>query len=234
MKIAICDDIKAERENVISALKSVTDDFSADEFESGSELIKRHRSVLYDLIILDILMPQISGIDTAAEIRKFDEKTPIVFVSSSEEFGVRSYSVLAFDYILKPIDTKRFAACIKRLLSQKNEKPGISVLYLGTETKILLSNIHYLESNLRKVIFALSENRQIEVVGKLTDYEDFLLSHGFCRCHKSFLVNIRHIDSMDSDTFYLTCGRSIKISRTYLQSARKSYFDYIFGTEAPQ
>lgn len=58
MKIAICDDIKAERENVISALKSVTDDFSADEFESGSELIKRHRSVLYDLIILDILMPQ--------------------------------------------------------------------------------------------------------------------------------------------------------------------------------
>lgn len=124
---------------------------------------------------------------------------------------MQSYSVLAFDYILKPIDTKRFAACIKRLLSQKNEKPGISVLYLGTETKILLSNIHYLESNLRKVIFALSENRQIEVVGKLTDYEDFLLSHGFCRCHKSFLVNISHKVTLNKESSTVKIFNGLKM-----------------------
>ena len=162
------------------------------------------------MIILDILMPKISGMDTAAQIRKKDTKTPIVFISTSEEFGVQSYRVLAFDYLLKHY---------------------ITVTYSGTETKILLSNIQCLESNLRKVIFTLSENREIEVVGKLTDYEEFLLHHGFCRCHKSYLVNMEYIDSIDNDVFYLTSGKTMKISRTYLQSAKKAYFDYVFAAE---
>ena len=92
--------------------------------------------------------------------------------------------MLAFDYLLKPIDTEQLRACMRRLLSQRTKKHYITVTYSGTETKILLSNIQCLESNLRKVIFTLSENREIEVVGKLTDYEEFLLHHGFCRCHK--------------------------------------------------
>lgn len=81
------------------------------------------------------------------------------------------------------------------------------------------------------MIFTLSENREIEVVGKLTDYEEFLLHHGFCRCHKSYLVNMEYIDSIDNDVFYLTSGKTMKISRTYLQSAKKAYFDYVFAAE---
>ena len=117
----------------------------------------------------------------------------------------------------------------QRLFKCKRGEECLTVTYCGTDTKILLSNIEYLESNLRKVIFALSGNREIEVVGKLTDYEDFLLSHGFCRCHKSYIVNIEHIDSIDSDVFCLTGGKKIKISRTYLQSAKKAYFDYVIS-----
>ena len=83
-----------------------------------------------------------------------------------------------------------------------------------TEAKILLSNIQCLESNLRKVIFTLSENREIEVVGKLTDYEEFLLHHGFCRCHKSYLVNMEYIDSIDNDVFYLTSENDEDLKNT--------------------
>ena len=175
---------------MFSSIDSVIRNFSVNEFDDGAELIKSHEVLPYDLIILDILMPKISGMDTAAQIRKKDTKTPIVFISTSEEFGVQSYRVLAFDYLLKPIDTEQLRACMRRLLSQRTKKHYITVTYSGTETKILLSNIQCLESNLRKVIFTLSENREIEVVGKLTDYEEFLLHHGFCRCHKSYLVNM--------------------------------------------
>lgn len=228
MRIAICDDLQTERQKTIEALDSVIRNFSVNEFDDGAELIKSHEVLPYDLIILDILMPKISGMDTAAQIRKKDTKTPIVFISTSEEFGVQSYRVLAFDYLLKPIDTEQLRACMRRLLSQRTKKHYITVTYSGTETKILLSNIQCLESNLRKVIFTLSENREIEVVGKLTDYEEFLLHHGFCRCHKSYLVNMEYIDSIDNDVFYLTSGKTMKISRTYLQSAKKAYFDYVF------
>lgn len=231
MRIAICDDLQTERQKTIEALDSVIRNFSVNEFDDGAELIKSHEVLPYDLIILDILMPKVSGMDTAAQIRKKDTKTPIVFISTSEEFGVQSYRVLAFDYLLKPIDTEQLRACMRRLLSQRTKKHYITVTYSETETKILLSNIQCLESNLRKVIFTLSENREIEVVGKLTDYEEFLLHHGFCRCHKSYLVNMEYIDSIDNDVFYLTSGKTMKISRTYLQSAKKAYFDYVFAAE---
>lgn len=156
-------------------------------------------------------MPEISGIDTAAELRKTDTVTPVVFVSTSEEFGVASYRVLAFDYILKPIREDVIRACIKRLFSMRKENRYIKINYSGIETKILLSNIQCVESNLRKVIFTLSENREIQIVGKLTDYEKFLIPYGFCRCHKSYIVNIEHIDSIDGENFHLTGGKSVKI-----------------------
>ncbi len=232
MRIAICDDLNTERKKVIEALNLIMGNFSVNEFDDGYELIKSHMHMPFDLIILDILMPKISGMDTARLLREKGVKTPVVFISSSEEFGVMSYSVLAFDYILKPIDVERLRECMKRLLAQKKKKHYISVTYSGTETKILLSNIQCMESNLRKVIITLSENREIEIVGKLADFEEYLIKHGFCRCHKSYIVNIEHIDSIENDTFFLTGGRTVKISRTYLQKAKKAYFDYVFTAEA--
>ena len=232
MRIAICDDLNTERKKVIEALNLIMGNFSVNEFDDGYELIKSHMHMPFDLIILDILMPKISGMDTARLLREKGVNTPVVFISSSEEFGVMSYSVLAFDYILKPIDVERLRECMKRLLAQKKKKHYISVTYSGTETKILLSNIQCMESNLRKVIITLSENREIEIVGKLADFEEYLIKHGFCRCHKSYIVNIEHIDSIESDTFLLTGGRTVKISRTYLQKAKKAYFDYVFTAEA--
>lgn len=229
MRIAICDDEKQERKKTIETVKSVADDFSVNEFDCGEELLKSHSILPFDLIILDILMPGLNGIETAQKLRKTDKTTPVVFLSTSEEFGVLSYRVLAFDYLLKPIDKNLFKVCFERLSRKKKDDFSLTVTYLQTETKILLSNIQCLESNLRKVVFTLSGNKQIEIVGKLTDYEDYLTAHGFCRCHKSYLVNIKHIDAIENNTFYLTCGKAVKISRSFLQSAKKAYFDYVFS-----
>ena len=70
MRIAICDDLQTERQKTVEALDSVIRNFSVNEFDDGAELIKSHEVLPYDLIILDILMPKISGMDTAAQIRK--------------------------------------------------------------------------------------------------------------------------------------------------------------------
>lgn len=234
MRIAICDDLESERQSLAKVLKEAVGDFSKEEFSSGDELLKSHLSKPYDLIFLDILMPDMSGLDIAAKLRKTDTETPVVFISSSSEFGVQSYRVLAFDYLLKPVDTELLKACMKRLLSGRKAKQYITIEYSGTETKVLLSNIQCLESNLRKVIFTLSESRETEVVGKLADFEEFLIVHDFCRCHKSYLVNLEHISGIEKDMFRLDCGKKVKISRSYLQSAKKAYFDYVFGTDMNQ
>ena len=133
---------------------------------------------------------------------------------------------------MKPIEKEQLRSCIKRLLTQQEKrKHYITVPYSGTEIKILLSNIQCLESNLRKVIFTLSDNRVIEINGKLTDFEPFLREHGFCRCHKSYLVNIAYIDRINDEMFCLAGGKMVKISRAYMQSAKKAYFEYVFEAE---
>ena len=76
MRIAICDDLQTERQKTIEALDSVIRNFSVNEFDDGAELIKSHEVLPYDLIILDILMPKISGMDTAAQIRKKIQRHP--------------------------------------------------------------------------------------------------------------------------------------------------------------
>ncbi len=231
MRIAVCDDMAEERRNMRRALGSVLKDFTLDEFSDGNELLRSHAAHPYDVIFLDIIMPGISGMDTAALLRRTDTKTPIVFVSTTDEFGVQSYRVQAFDYLLKPIDVMQLRACLNRLFFAHRKKHYVTINYLGSDTRVLLSNIQCLESNLRKVIFTLADNREIEVNGKLADYEDYLLRHGFCRCHKSYLVNIEHIDMIAGDTFELSGGKSVKISRTHLADSKKAYFDYVFSLD---
>ena len=232
MRIAVCDDLNTDRSQLVNMLHQIMRNFSVEEFSDGRELLEKHAEEPYDLIISDILMPDISGIEMAAVLRRSDTKTPIVFLSTSEEFGVQSYRVLAFDYLLKPLDAEQLRSCLKRLISQREKKKRyIKVTYSGTETSILLSNIRYLESDLRKVIFGLPEGREITVNGKLTDFEPALLEYGFCRCHKSFLVNLEHVNRIEDDMFYLVGGKSVKISRAYKASAKKVYFDYIFNAE---
>ncbi|MEG2381381.1 MAG: response regulator [Oscillospiraceae bacterium] len=124
MKIAICDDLAQEREKLKESLSCFLKNSSVAEFENGNDLIEAHKKVKFDFIFLDILMPEINGIDTAAKIRESDTETPIVFVSTSEEFGVLSYRVLAFDYILKPIDKNRLHETLKRF-TNKNRKSVI-------------------------------------------------------------------------------------------------------------
>ena len=231
MRIAVCDDERKMRDEIKNALAEILPNASVSTFDDGNCLLAEHGETAFDIIILDILMPKISGLDTAALLRENDKKTPVIFVSSSEEFGVASYRVFAFDYLLKPLKKEELSNCILRIIKRNEKKESIKINYSGIETSILLSNIEYLESDLRKVRFTLTGGRKIEVVGKLTDFEGYLLAHGFLRCHKSFILNIEHIDSIDSDTFYLTGKRAVKISRTYLQGAKKAYFDYVFGSE---
>lgn len=231
MRIAICDDQKIERTKMLEALETVSINFSIEEFEDGSMLLKKHAQRPYDLIFLDILMPKINGMDVAQELRKTDSRTPIVFVSTSAEFGVQSYRVLAFDYLLKPVEPDQLTACMKRLLAQREkEKEYITITYSGMKTNILLSNIQCLESDLRKVIFTLCEGKELEVIGKLSDFEQILQGHGFCRCHQSYIINLEYVEKLEQDTFLLTCGKAIKISRSHLQNAKKTYFDHMFAS----
>lgn len=229
MNIAICDDLAEERTDMAEYLHTYFSDPKLSEFADGAELVHAHKKKPFDLILLDMLMPGLNGIETAERIRAFDEQTPIVFVTTTEDFAVPSYRVLAFDYLLKPVTTQAMEQCLSRFTKLVPDKRFISVDYMGVRTDILLGNIVYLESELRKVVFHLSGGKRILLTAKLEDYLELTAEPDFCRCHKSFLVNLNYVDAVSGEEFCLTDGGLIRISRRFLNTAKKAYFDYVFG-----
>lgn len=234
MNIAICDDLACERTIIAKHLHTYFSKPNVSEYASGEGLACAHQKEQFDLILLDMLMPGLNGIQTAEKIRTFDERTPIVFITTTEDFAVQSYRVLALDYLLKPITKEAMAQCLSRFTKLVPDRRFLSVNYRGVQTDILLGNIIYIESELRKVIFHLLGEKRITITAKLDDFLKLTTEPDFCRCHKSFLVNLSYVDAISGENFCLYDGTLIRISRTFLNGAKKTYFDYVFGKGGTQ
>ncbi|MEG1775183.1 MAG: LytTR family DNA-binding domain-containing protein [Clostridia bacterium] len=231
MNIAVCDDLEDERRSLIGHLHAYFNSATVREFENGAELVAAHAKERFDLMLLDMLMPGLNGIETAEKIRAFDDQTPIVFVTSTEDFALQSYRVLAFDYLLKPVTTDAMQRCLARFVKYTPDQRFLTVDYLGVRTDILLCNIIYLESDLRKVHLILSGSKTLSLTAKLDRFFSLTAEPDFCRCHKSFIVNLNHVEAIEGENFRMTDGSMIRISRTYLNDAKKAYFRYAFGKE---
>lgn len=229
MNIAICDDLKEDRAAIAKHLCDYFSNPKLTEFECGAELVRAHEQSRFDLILLDMLMPGLNGIQTAEKIRAFDEDTPIIFATTTEEFAAQSYRVLAFDYLLKPVMAETMSQCLSRFTKLVPDRRFISVDYMGVRTDILLENIVYLESELRKVIFHLAGGARVAVTAKLEEFLSLCDEPDFCRCHKSFLVNLGFVNAISGEDFCLCDDTRVRISRTFSGSAKKTYFDYVFG-----
>ena len=117
MKIAICDDEISVLNEIKSLLAEYCKDYdreiSCDVFQSPLELLtKMEQSGCYDALFLDILMNDDNGIEVARELRKTDKDVRIVFLTSSPEFAVQSYTVGAFYYELKPVRRESFLSLL--------------------------------------------------------------------------------------------------------------------------
>ena len=120
-RIAICDD----NSNFISQVKEMlmhwgqtTDEFHLSTFDNGDSLINAHLEAPFDIILLDVLMPFTSGIHVAKELRNNDKSVKIVFLTSSPEYAIDSYSVKASNYLLKPLDEGKLYRCLEELFEE--------------------------------------------------------------------------------------------------------------------
>ncbi|MEG1873969.1 MAG: LytTR family DNA-binding domain-containing protein [Angelakisella sp.] len=229
MKIAICDAFEEERAVIKAYLQAYFASVDVWEYDNGGDLVHAHEKNRFSLIVLDMLLPDQSGMESAAEIRTFDEETPIAFVTDTEEFAMQSYSVEALDYLLKPIRAETMMRCLDRFIKRSPDQRFVSVKYMGVRVDILLSKIVFLESELHRVILHLSDNKTIVLTAKMEDFAELMSEPDFCRCHKSFLVNLNYVDGLSDESLHLRNGTDIRISRTFADTAKAAYYDYAFG-----
>lgn len=233
MWIAVCDDDRTFLEQLSGALQRWSDgtEHRINVFTDGDALIQAHMADPFDVILLDMVMPLLTGIDAAKEIRQMDKAVKIVFITSSAEFALESYAVKASNYLLKPLNEKKLIACMDELEAEfRKGRRSIAVKSTAAVYRVELDSIEYLEAQNKKVLFSLTDGRVIEANEPLYVFEDLLgLSDGFYKCSRSYIVNINKIDTYTAKEVKLRSGCRIPISRGNQKEFENAYFSVIFG-----
>ena len=232
MRIAVCDDDRAIREELFRLIQKQVSEADIMEYQSGEELINTRGN--FNIYFLDIEMGEVSGMDIARRIREQEDngrqRSIIIFVTGYREYMEAAFDVNAFHYLIKPIDTEKFSEVFRRAWKEaavfyEQEKKYIIVKSSGTQQKILLKNIYYIESGNKKVIFHTT-NGTLEVYGKMEELEKGL-GNTFYRCHRCYLVNMEKISAYSADNIQVINGDNLLLARKKYSDFIKIYMRYV-------
>lgn len=233
LQIAICDDLEEERVILSRMLRNYARrqglSLQVHFFVSGEELLQSvRRANACQVLFLDIYMPGISGVETARRLRAAGYGASIVFATTSTDHGVDSFEVRASDYLVKPFRQEEVDRALDWCLEHMPEPlRSLSVYAEGETQEFPLASVLYIEVlGHQSHIHTL---RQTVVVRKsLDDLERAVDSPDFFRCHRSFLVNLNHVERIESSDFLMSDGARIPISSANLPRARNIFTDWIY------
>ena len=234
MKIAICDDEIQFLDDICILFKKWGKKHGIKltlyRFTNGDDMLLALQNECIDLIFLDVVMPLLNGIDTAKEVRSNNQMIPIIFLTSSREFAVDSYEVKAFNYLLKPITEEKLFTVLDEFLKtfEKLKESFIVKTSLGF-CKINVADVVYLEAQNKHVIIYLSNDSTIEVREGFSKCEEFFSrKKGFFKCHRSYIVNLNHVEKFTKTQINTTNNASIPISRNNYVAFKEVYFNHMF------
>ena len=222
--LGICDDEKKHREKIhemFSRALFAYDEIEVFYFQSAEEVMEaiEHNQFQIDLLLLDIHMPNKSGLNLAEYIRRNRIDVDIIFITISSEHVFDGYTYQAFTYLLKPLEYPRIKEEVKRYIKMKNENQDcLHININGRSEKVFLNQVFYVSAQGRKVFFHRRDG-ELSAYAKLNDLEETLSECGFIRCHQSYLINTKFVQSY-ARMALTVAGEEIPISRRYIESVR--------------
>lgn len=239
IKIAFCDDDMEVLHQMNELLDRYrverNEDITYAAFQSPFELLTEiEKGIRPDILFLGVVMPGQNGMDVAKEIRQYDTNMKIIFLTSSPEFAVESYSVGAYFYQLKPIWEESFFRLMDAVLAECEKKKKNSLILRSKDgiTRIDLQQLEYCEVLGRKLLFHLENGAVLESAGSLDDLAGQLMQYSnFFRPHRSFLVNMEYIQNISSRSIKMVNDAEIPIPHGKCSEIKNTYMEYAFNGE---
>lgn len=228
MRIALIDDEKSSLDRLCGLINEhVGSKVSIDRFISGEEFMEGFKGDIYDLIITDIFMDKLTGIETARKIRKKDKNVKLVFCTSSNEFACESYEVNACYYLRKPYTEESFSAMLDRLELEKLELSRSVKLPDGQS--IMLRNVIYADFASHCVTFHNKLGENIVSRVSFADVEPLLCANSyFCSPSKGMIVNFYEVVAQNDNVFVMSDETRIPISRRKAKEVTEAYAEFRF------
>lgn len=216
-RIAIVEDNLSEKQKLISCLERYKtqkkENISWECFSNAFDFLESGER--FEIVFLDILLPGMNGMETAQQLRKYNNDIIIIFVTNMSSYAVKSYEVDALDYILKPVSYERVEFKLTKALGIIRSKGEMSLVINnlgGRRIRISSSQVYYIEVAGHKLRYS-TEKGDFYEKGTLKQKTEILEQYNFAQCNACFLVNLRYIFAVNGYYLQMNNGDELKISQ---------------------
>lgn len=195
-------------------------DFNITYFQSGILFVDKYKSN-FDIVFMDIDMPQMDGLETAKKIREVDSKVLIIFITNLAQMAIKGYSVNAFDFIPKPVSYYEFSTMLTRALNKNS--------FDRKTVKIDALSIVYAEVINHSLIFYTQEGEEINTWDSLSNVYKQVKDLGFAKVNNSQIVNLRSVLLIDGFDITLKNSKHLFLSRKEKKEFYNTFVSFTTG-----
>ncbi len=233
IKIAVVDDdnndVAVIQRYFEQLAKEIRLNVSIDVWNSGKKLLENYDKS-YDLICLDIEMPELSGIDTARKIRETDNEVTLIFITNLAYMAIEGYSVRALDFILKPVEYPSFKLKLTNIMRSIPERKNVDITISDYDRMIKISSDELLYGEVQgHYTYFHTEKATFRQRMTLNELEERLQKAPFKRCNNCYLVNLKKVRAVNKDEVLLENGEWLKISRPKKKDFLQTLTNYMGG-----
>ena len=232
IRIAMVEDEAAVREQLQGYIQRYTrqygTEFAVTEFSDGVEILDAYRPV-YDIVLLDVEMKHLDGMETARRIRELDRDVVLLFITNMAQYAIKGYAVGALDYVLKPVPYFAFSQQLQKAEEKlrRRARHYLAVPVEGGLRRLDTAQIYYMESEGHRVHF-YTEEGEFSAPGALKTFEEKLADCPFARCNSGYLVNLAQVRELRQSTVQVgPC--ELQVSRPKRKAFLAALTDYIGG-----
>lgn len=226
IRVAIVDDERQAIEHLQTLLNRYAGEtgisFRISAFSDGIHFIEGYRTDHFDLVFMDVDMPDMDGFEVARRMREVDSSAVLIFVTNIARFAIRGYEVNAMDYLLKPLSYEAFFLKIPKALAmcQRQQQVRVTVKTRNGQSMFPATSVIYVESEGHHITYH-TEQGDYQSYGTMKDVETQLPEQGFFRCNSGYIVNLAFVTGYDGSLLFLLGKGSIEISR----ARRKAFLE---------
>ena len=235
IRIAMVEDEAAVREQLQGYIQRYTrqygTEFAVTEFTDGVEILDEYRPV-YDIVLLDVEMKHLDGMETAQRIRELDKDVVLIFITNMAQYAIKGYAVGALDYVLKPVPYFAFSQQLQKAEEKlrRRARHYLAVPVEGGLRRLDTAQIYYIESEGHRVHF-YTEEGEFSAPGALKTFEEKLAGLPFARCNSGYLVNLAQVKGVQQGVAQVG-PYELQVSRPKRKSFLAALADYIGGEGA--
>ena len=236
LKIAVVEDQQEVRDELCRFIRQYAAENSLQvevlPIEDGA-VIAEHYEPGYDIIFMDVEMPGLDGFGAAEKIRAVDADAVLVFVTNMAQYAINGYEVSAVDYVIKPLSYYDFSLKFTKAVRQAAGRAAqvVAIDTVDGMRSVAVGDIRYVEVLDHYLLFHTT-NGVHKARGSMSRQAQELTPYGFYRVHKSFLVNLRHIDGITASS--VDCaGARLPLGRAYKGGLMAAYLAFL-GSPGPR